>query len=65
MPACKECKWMDVHPVKPDLGECKIEISPSRRPAHIVKVNADASKCKYFQPKEEKRGQSIFEGPNQ
>lgn len=56
MPVCKECKWVDVHPVNPALGECKIEISPSRRPAHIVKINDDASSCKHFLPKDGKKG---------
>ena len=56
MPCCKDCKWIGVNPVNPELGECKVVISVDRVPAHIVKTDDDASKCKYFQPKEpEKR----------
>ena len=55
MPVCKECKWMDVNPVVPTLGECKVVISVDRLPAKIVQVDDDTSKCKHFQPKETKK----------
>ena len=52
MPCCNDCKWLSVNPVNPALGECKVVISLSRIPAHIVKSDDDASQCKYFQAKE-------------
>ena len=54
MPVCKECKWMNVNPVVPTLGECKVVISVDRLPAKIVQVDDDASECKHFQPLEKK-----------
>jgi hypothetical protein len=45
---------MNINPVVPTLGECKVVISVDRLPAKIVQVDDDASTCKHFQALEKK-----------
>lgn len=58
MPCCNDCAWISVNPVNPALGECKVVVAIDRVPAHLVKSDDDASKCKHFKAKEEKEGAS-------